>query len=461
MRNGILTTLALLGLSAGVALAQPLPLSQPGLSESASGGYQPPAGTAAGAYEPVPLSTYPVNGPPMPCPSPLTPPSLDSSTKGAFEEPERGPAGPNCWASGEYLYWWFHRSLPPLVTTSSVSTNPGILGQPGTLVLFGNDTDNDQHAGGRFSIGGWLGGSPIGVEATFTFLADHSDAFSESSDSGGNPILGRPVYNVVANHESALSISAPSEFAGSVNASSQSSFWSAEANGIIELGCFSFFKHPDLVVGVRYLDLEETLGISQQSTDLAGGLIGFQGTFFGPGATATVTDRFATRDQFLGGQVGLRGGIQIMQYFYADFMGNLGLGVTHQTVDITGETNLTGTTRTSPPIVVNTTVPGGLLALPSNIGHSHHDEFSIVPEVGITLGWHIFKWWDAYVGYSFIYWDNVVRPGNEIDRAVNPSQLPTSVSSGGLTTAPVRPVFSFNQTEFWAQGISVGMAFRF
>jgi Putative beta barrel porin-7 (BBP7) len=35
------------------------------------------------------------------------------------------------------------------------------------------------------------------------------------------------------------------------------------------------------------------------------------------------------------------------------------------------------------------TTPGGLYALPGNIGHYTHDEFSVVPELGINVGYQV------------------------------------------------------------------------
>src|SRR5262245_8106792 len=58
------------------------------------------------------------------------------------------PYPPGCvWASAEYLLWWTKGDrLPPLLTTSPVGTplaNAGVLGRPGTSVLFGDERVND------------------------------------------------------------------------------------------------------------------------------------------------------------------------------------------------------------------------------------------------------------------------------------------------------------------------------
>ena len=55
-----------------------------------------------------------------------------------------------------------------------------------------------------------------------------------------------------------------------------------------------------------------------------------------------------------------------------------------------------------------------------------------------------------------------MRPGDQIDRTVNTTQsvayteTPKPVLQGGA-----RPSFAYNESDFWAQGISIGFAYRF
>jgi hypothetical protein len=100
------------------------------------------------------------------------------------------------WADAEYLLWWTKGShLPPLLTTSPAGTpieTAGILGEPGTTVLFGNERVNtDARSGGRFTVGAWLNeGHTTGIEGRFFFLEDQTTRFAASSD--GSVILARP-----------------------------------------------------------------------------------------------------------------------------------------------------------------------------------------------------------------------------------------------------------------------------
>jgi Putative beta barrel porin-7 (BBP7) len=103
---------------------------------------------------------------------------------------------------------------------------------------------------------------------------------------------------------------------------------------------------------------------------------------------------------------------------------------------------------------------GGLLALSSNIGRYNHDSFAVVPEAGFSVGYPVTRSVRVYAGYRFLYLSEAVRPGDQIDRVVNPTLLPTTQPTTGLI-GPARPNFVFKETDFWAQGIHCGLEFRY
>ena len=57
-------------------------------------------------------------------------------------------------------------------------------------------------------------------------------------------------------------------------------------------------------------------------------------------------------------------------------------------------------------------------------------------------------------------WNDVVRPGNQIDRVVNPNIVPTD-QDFGVAGGPRRPAPLFNSSDFWAQGVNFGLHFRY
>src|SRR5262249_10830358 len=101
---------------------------------------------------------------------------------------------------------------------------------------------------------------------------------------------------------------------------------------------------------------------------------------------------------------------------------------------------------------------GGLLALSSNIGQRSKDRTVVIPQLGVQVGYQITCNLRAYVGYTFLYWSEVARAGNQIDLAVNPNPLPPVTPP---VSGPLRPAPRFENTSFWAQGFDLGLEFRF
>jgi len=128
--------------------------------------------------------------------------------------------------------------------------------------------------------------------------------------------------------------------------------------------------------------------------------------------------------------------------------------VTQQMLAVDGASSVQGSG--TPPVVV----AGGILAQPTNSGHFVRDAFSVVPEARLNVGYQITPWMQARVGYTFVYWSSVIRPGPQIDRLVNPAQIPfdpTYGTPGGLA----RPETLLHPGDFWAQGLNVGLHFNF
>ena len=57
------------------------------------------------------------------------------------------------------------------------------------------------------------------------------------------------------------------------------------------------------------------------------------------------------------------------------------------------------------------TYVGGLLAQSTNIGTYTQDEFAVVPEFDLRIGYQMTEQFKLTLSYTAIYWSNVVRPG--------------------------------------------------
>jgi len=335
--------------------------------------------------------------------------------------------------------------IPPLVTASPLGTPrelAGVLGAPATAVLFPGES-NPERSGGRFTIGFWFDDDhTIGLESTTLFLAERSMTFR--ADSAGAPILARPFFNVLTGLEASELVAFPGVLAGNVAVSSANQLWGTELN-LRTNCCRGCFWHLDWLLGVRFLGLDDNLSISEGLMPAGAGALA--------GSNIVVQDRFGTHNLFVGGQTGLDIGFRRGRWSL-DLLGKVALGNTHQ------ELNINGFTQFAVPGLPLSVQQGGLYALPSNIGHYSRDRFSVVPEAGFNVGFQLTRCLRAVVGYSFLYNSAVLRPGNQIDRSLNVSQLPSQVGPGTLV-GPARPVPVFRGSDFWAQGLNFGLELRY
>jgi hypothetical protein len=341
-----------------------------------------------------------------------------------------------------------------LVTTSVPGTaigQAGVLGTGTTGILFGGPkTDNDFLTGGRFTAGFWCDQCrTFGFEAGFFGLAQHNRFLAASQ---GDVILARPFTDAVTGLPNAQLVAFPGVLSGSVAVNQASTLWGAEANARWMLDCghtiYGFCYRTDLLAGIRYVELDESLGVTESLVVPAGSAVARAA---GP-ATIMVSDRFRTDNQFYGGQVGtdteFRNG-----HWVIDLTGKVALGTVHETLNINGNTAL------SIPGVF-TSAAGGLLVQPTNIGHRGRDRFAVVPQVGLKVGYQVNEHIRVYAGYDFMYISRVIRPGDQIDPAVNVSQLPTIFGPNTLQGV-ARPLATFKESDFWAQGANFGIEFRY
>jgi len=376
----------------------------------------------------------------------------------ADRNPDSG-SGYRTWASADYLLWWVKNSPVPsaLLTSGNPATgvnagvfSSGALGVNGTQVLFGNSSVNFAAMSGvRFTAGSWFDSSDtVGIEGSGFLLFRHGSTFSAGSDAAGNPPLYFPVFSPTANGgagaERAFPISDPLRgFAGSVAFNSTLQLWGAEANGIFNI-VRSRGMEFSLLAGFRYADLQENLNITNPTTDLVLGNL--QNGY----------DHFGTRNQFYGGQLGGRLS-WIRDRLAVDVTGKVALGATHETVDTQGSITQVPLPGGFAPTAG--TFPGFLYTQPSNIGHQSHTDFGVIPTIELKISYQVTERLRAFVGYDFMYWNGVVRPGSQIDHTVNITQNPV-ISPGGFFGA-AQPQPQFTRSDFMATGINFGVEFRY
>jgi hypothetical protein len=360
------------------------------------------------------------------------------------------------WVRTEYLLWWTDGfAVPELVTTSPYDTpqeEAGVLGLPETEILFGNtDMAEDVRSGGRVSFGYWFDPCrKVGIQASYLGLGHETTRYQLSSD--GDPIVARPFFNLDPTDfdgdglpddmgpDSGL-IAYPGWVSGEVEVTGETVFQGAEVlyrRNLVE-GC-SF--RVDWLAGWRFNRLDDELVIFEPT------VTGPNHPFVQQGTTLDLTDRFETENRFNGSTLGIIAEARHCRWTFEGVM-KLALGNTHSQVTIDGRTIVTVPGEDPEPL------GRGLLAQESNIGVYENDEFAVIPELGVMVGYDLSCHLRATFGYTFIYWSRVARPGDQIDMDIDGRQL------DGLPEAIPRPEFRWVGTDMWAQGLNFGLDYRF
>lgn len=385
-------------------------------------------------------------------------------------QPKQETCGPPgwLWLRGEYLLWFAKgMSAPPLVTTSPAGTpqsQAGVLG-PGTTTLIGGDQDllEDANSGFRVSFGGFFGPCrKFGYEADFLSLSNEDDEFFANANDFD--ILARPFFNLnprlggdgdpvaPARDDSELVVF-PGLLDGSISVNSFSDFTSAGGRARWNFCCkqrcnncgrgggcgcqrcgYSPFCKVDFTAGYRNFNLEEGITINENLRAITG----TPGEF-------DITDSFRTENEFNGAELGFQWEAGANRWTF-EFLSLVAIGNTEQTVDIDGTTLITpsqGATETFDD--------GGLLAFDSV---NTRDRFTMIPSMNVNLGFYLTPRFRFIVGYSVLYWGGVVRPGEHIPTQLNPDAIAPPLDPTAT------PDFAFNETDYWIQGLNLGLDYR-
>jgi len=356
------------------------------------------------------------------------------------------------WARADYLNWRTRGQQYPVLITTSPEGTPNrapdgtpIAGVPGlsttTVLLGGERGDSNARNGLMFTAGAWLNDCrTLGIEARYFQLQTQADSFEANSNTF--PILISPFTDELGQPQR-FAIGFPEFASGSVNLTNSSRFYGGDIHALINL-CCSCNCRVDALVGYRHLRLNEDLRIRDIET------------FIPDQSTIDATDDFNTRNRFNGADLGI-----VAQYFSCKWTVDVGarvaLGVTEREVSINGSS-----TFIQPGIDPITRV-GGIRAQASNIGTQSDDQFTAIPEFSVNFGYRLTCNLRALVGYTFIYWPDVARSGDQIDNTLNLSQFPSSTSPGGLSSlvGAARPAAQINESNYWAHGFNLGLEFRY
>jgi hypothetical protein len=365
--------------------------------------------------------------------------------------------GPLTYTPSSTERWWIEANylmgfvqpvhIPALVTTSPSGTAQsaaGVLG-PNASVLFGDrDVDGDMRSGFRVGFGAWFNDDrTLGFNAGFFWLTGLDQSFSASSN--GNPILARPFIDANTGAQTTLLVAYPGLTHGSIAISASSgSFYGAHFDFQESIIDDPGFRLKSLL-GYRFIHFADGLDITQ-NTDPTGGSPAPQ-----PGTHIYSQDSFSAQSTFNGVEIGLEAEI-IRGPFAATILAKIAAGNMQRTVNIGGNTLITA------PGAASVSTPGGLLALPTNMGSYDSNVFAVMPEIGLTLSYNVTPNLRVSAGYSILVLNHAVRAADQIDTTVNSNLL----NSGGNTTGAIqRPNFALEQSNPWVQTINLGLEFRY
>lgn len=326
------------------------------------------------------------------------------------------------WGRDEYLGWWMSGMRVPALVTTNPSALP-TLDDPNTIVLLGDQDINDgARSGGRFMLGMWFDECGTrGMNVTYLGLGSKLTRYYADTDSYA--WLGRPYFDIEDSADAVGVIGSPEgQTTGWVSAWAETRFQGMEVvyrRAAKRSACVD----ADFTIGWRWLQLTDDLSISQ-SVD--------------SGATLNLTDHFETRNNFHGAVFGLQWARPLSPCWTLESTGSFSIGNTYSVVRING-------TRTGDP-------DQGLLAMDSNSGTHKATSLASIVELGLSLKRRFHCGIEATFGYSLVYWSDVMRAGDQIDLDVDPRQIPEA--------AP-HPSVPMCSTDFWAQGLHVGLEYTF
>lgn len=438
MRKYLLGAAATLAMAAGYATAQGQPTQSPAPIVPAG------PGTMGSSVTPVQGTSgpsAPVIGLSDPLPSVGTP---ISSYGGG------GGGGGSRYVEASYLLMFLNGGdIPIPLATGGPSV--GVLGRPGTTVLLGNNSSEyDAASGVKIAVGGWYGDTRLGFEANGLFIGRVNDT---DVLNGGNLVVARPFFDPVTRAENARIISSPGAFAGAISVDSTARAWGLEA--------MPFFRLQegermtiDLLTGFRYFGHEEDLTIIDRTRILPGGVSAFNGFGVAAPADLVVRDAFGARTNFYGGGIGTRMSYGRGGPFFLDLTGKVAIGGVRQIVQVDGTTTVSNGAFISP-----TTVQGGFLASGNRLGRRSEGRFAVLPEGDLKIGWQVSQSINLFAGYQVIYLSSAARAGEQLNRTLALTQLPTAPTYNGRTVGT--RVTNIVNDDLWIHGFNFGLTLTY
>jgi hypothetical protein len=361
--------------------------------------------------------------------------------------PDWSMHGPRFRATAQYSLWW----ITPMNTPDLIQTVPSGIAQQsfagGTPLPEGSTTryfpESRQLEFGAFS--GVRGNLAVnfdrfGLEVDYIYLPTVTKT-GELFNAGTPSSVAQSYIRAGSNTPISLLASLDGSASGGIRSDVSSQLYGAELNA--RLPFYNFLTDvTDAVVGVRYLDLQESLNIYTRS-DL------------NTGTSIVVQDSVHTTNRFYGAQVGFNGRINgTCRGIGFDSTGKMALGSVRQ------EATLSGSNTLFAPGAAADVENGGLYARGASLGTFSRDKFAMIYEQTFNVTYNFTANAQVFVGYSIIWISSVMRPGEAIDPYINDSNV-RFVAGAPAGNTVNRPAFNWNANDMWMQGMNFGVRLQY
>ncbi|AMV24491.1 hypothetical protein VT84_08845 [Gemmata sp. SH-PL17] len=348
-------------------------------------------------------------------------------------------SGPRFWATGDYMLMWYSpmRTVPLIQTVPAAIANTSQATGAVTVFPENNRIDFGAFSGARAAVGAnW---DKFGAEVG-GFVLERKNETGSFFNNGTPVAIAQGYIAAGSGVPTSLYASLPNQYSGGVSAVAQSRLWGVDGN--VRRAWYSLLSDStDILIGFKYLDLQESLVIDSPS-------------FFPSGGIVDVRDSIRARNSFYGGYIGFNsrfGGND--RGFGLDLTSKSAIGGVAQRVELVGSNTFVSATG------LVDTESGGLYARGLNAGTFTRGKFAYSHDLDLKLTYNFNRWVQVSFGYSLMYLSAVMRPGRAIDPIVNDSNV-RFVAQPTPSTLP-RPTFAWRSEELVVQGMTFGIRVQY
>jgi len=309
-------------------------------------------------------------------------------------QPATPPWRVHGWLGADYLLYFPNSQPVPNIVTADA---------PGVAILVGGHVGYGAASGFRIDVGVWLDSADLLAGQTiFDQLIRKSETFAPAgtvflqTNLGGVP-FPVPVTNFIFQ--------------------TWTQFNKVDGNTLLRLwntNTTRFFA----IVGTKVMSLEEDINM-----------------VYNAGA-GPLFDEFHTRNMFYGVQLGLKME-RCSDPWSFDLTAKISLGGNYTNTTILGANTINSPTQ--------------VFTNDANIGYYEKTVFSVVPEILGNLSYRVTDRLSLRIGYNFLAYSNVQRPGSQIVQNIAP----------GLAAPHTQPAFPDVRETFVVHGANFGATFRY